>query len=86
MIWPRIPGADLSLKEPLNPSVSSIIGDINDDGIIGTTGLLMLQHSVVGQISLNSQQLYRADLHPVGGDDIIDIIDLLALEALVLTQ
>jgi hypothetical protein len=73
-------------SEPTNPLVTGIIGDINDDDVIDVSDLLLLQQAVVGQISLSSQERYRADTYPVDGDDILNLPDLLSLQMLLLMQ
>ena len=56
-----------------------IAGDINGDGSLSVSDLLMMQQAVVGERILESAEFYRADLSPVGGDGEITVADLLAL-------
>ncbi|MFW2404294.1 MAG: dockerin type I repeat-containing protein [Gammaproteobacteria bacterium] len=71
---------------PLNPTQSGIIGDIDGNGVIGIADLLLMQRALTGQTNLDPAQNHRADIHPVGGNDILDVGDVMALEAELLIQ
>jgi len=69
---------------PLDPLQSGLIGDISGDGGFNIQDLLLMQQALTGVVVLDLAETYRADLHPVGGDDVIDVPDWLALQKLVL--
>jgi len=72
---------------PLDPGQSGIIGDIDGDGIIGLTDLLLLQKALSDRQALDSQQQYRADVFPVGtGDGVVNVSDLVELKGTLLNQ
>jgi len=56
---------------------------INGDGKVDVSDLLLLQQTLVGQITLSPLQSVRADLHPAAGDGLIDLSDLLGLESIL---
>jgi hypothetical protein len=74
------------------PSVAEFIrfehlpGDINDDGRVDISDLLLMQRALIGQITLNAGQTLRADVSPPGGDSVLDIADLIELENILVTQ
>jgi len=68
---------------PLDPLQSGLIGDINGDGVFNAQDLLLVQQALTGVVVLDLAETYRADLHPVGGDDMINLSDWLALQKLV---
>jgi subtilisin family serine protease len=69
---------------PLDPLQSGLIGDISGDGDFNIQDLLLVQQALMGIVVLDLAETYRADLHPVGGDDMINLSDWLALQKLVL--
>ncbi len=70
---------------PMNSLQSGIIGDTDGDGGIDMADLLLLQRALSGQVTLDPAQAYRADMHPAGGDDVLDVRDLVALQATLLS-
>ncbi|MGI9329139.1 MAG: hypothetical protein ACR2QB_00340 [Gammaproteobacteria bacterium] len=64
-------------------TVSGIPGDINADGLVDVADLLLLHQALTGTISLSVTEKERADTHPTGGNDVLDVGDLLALQALL---
>ena len=62
-----------------------IPGDINLDGLVDAVDLLLMQQALVGKITLDANQTQAADLYPVGGDELIDLSDLVLLEQLLLS-
>ena len=58
-------------------------GDVDDDGTLGVGDLLLMQRAVTGQLAPTPLQFQRADLHPAGGDGVLNASDLLALELLL---
>ena len=66
---------------PLDPAQSGVRGDIDGNGVIGIQDLLLLQRALLGHITLDLQQAYRADVYPSGsGDDDLTISDLSELQ------
>ena len=68
---------------PLDPLLSGLIGDISGDGQFDVRDLLLMEQALIGRVTLDLAETYRADLHPDGDDD-IDLADLLALQSLLL--
>jgi len=58
-------------------------GDINGDGSVTVSDLLLMEQAATGNISLTQPQMSRADLYPTNGDGILDVADLLALQKIV---
>lgn len=75
---------DAQDQYPLDPLQSGLIGDISGDGGLNIQDLLLMERLLAGLVTLDAAATYRADLHPDGGDGVIDISDLLALQALLL--
>lgn len=68
---------------PLDNTQAGIAGDVDGNTLIDVSDLLLLQRYLIAETGLSSQQLYRADIHPAGGNDAVNIADLLRLEQLV---
>lgn len=54
-------------------------GDVNLDGRVDAADYLLIQRHVLGVINLDSEQIKRGDLYPVGGDGQITVSDLIIL-------
>jgi hypothetical protein len=73
------------------PSVAEFVrfgqapGDINDDGLVDISDLLLMQRALTGQITLNAGQMLRADVSPAGGNGVLDMADLIALKSILVT-
>jgi len=68
--------------DPLDPSSlpAGILGDINNDGVVDMADALLAQRHVSGLITLDSTQIARGDVAPVGAPDgILDIADVLVI-------
>jgi len=59
-------------------------GDIDGDGSVAVSDLLLMEQAITGAISLGQPELTRADLYPAGGDGVLNISDLLALQQIAL--
>lgn len=57
----------------------SQLGDVNADGSVNAADLLLVQRHVLSLITLDAQQIERADLYPAGGDGQITMSDSLLL-------
>lgn len=70
-------------------SVSSdgLPGDINDDGQVTVSDLLLLQQHLLNEsLIVDPYSIHRGDLYPPsGGDDVLDLSDHLQLEQLLVT-
>ncbi|MFW2403409.1 MAG: hypothetical protein ACN4GT_01500 [Gammaproteobacteria bacterium] len=78
---------DIYDQYPLDPAQSGIRGDIDGNGTIDVKDLLLLQQAMTNELALNSQQQYRADVHPVVlGDGELTIADLAELQGVLLGQ
>jgi dockerin type I repeat protein len=68
-------------------SVSSdgLPGDINDDGQVTVSDLLLLQQHLLNEALItDAYSIHRGDLYPLtGGDDVLDLSDRLQLEQLL---
>ncbi|MGI9329175.1 MAG: dockerin type I repeat-containing protein [Gammaproteobacteria bacterium] len=70
---------------PLDEFQAGVTGDTNGDGILSVADLTLLQRHLIGEISLNPAQKYRVNLYSDGGDDVVDVSDLLRLQSLILS-
>jgi hypothetical protein len=68
----------------IDVTVSGLPGDLNDDGLVNITDLLLMQEALAGQRTLTQVQQLRADLQPVGGNGRVDTADLLVLQKLLM--
>jgi len=73
-------GAD---QYPLDDTQSGIGGDIDGDGSLTITDMLLLERHLIGTTTLDPGAMYRADLHPAGGDNELSVSDLLHLKRLL---
>lgn len=60
-----------------------IIGDINVDGSVNISDLVILQKYLLGKISITAEQAARADVY---ADEVIDIFDMVLLRKTCLNQ
>lgn len=60
-----------------------IIGDVNADGSVNSSDLVILQKYLLGKIHLTAEQAARAD---VCADEVIDVFDMVLLRKLCLNQ
>lgn len=58
-------------------------GDVNYDGVVGISDMLLMQRAILGLTSLDINQISRGDLSPDGGDGLISISDMLLLQQLI---
>jgi len=73
-------GAD---QYPLDDTQSGIAGDIDGDGGLTIADLLLLERYLTDDYALDPAARYRADLHPAGGDDDVNVSDLLRLKQML---
>ena len=64
---------------------SHVPGDVNGDSRVDVADLLQMQLALTGEISLDRQQMSRADVYPTGGNGDLALSDLLALQQIVLS-
>lgn len=64
---------------------SHVPGDINADGSITVSDLLLMQQAIDGRLALDRQQLTRADTHPAGGNGTLNVSDLIVLQQITRT-
>ncbi|MGI9341254.1 MAG: thrombospondin type 3 repeat-containing protein [Gammaproteobacteria bacterium] len=69
---------------PLDISRAGIPGDVDGDGNVTIADLLLLERFLGGASGPDPAAQYRADLYPVGGDEQLDVADLLRLQELLL--
>lgn len=69
---------------PLDISRAGIPADVDGDGNVTIADLLLLERFLGGEIVLDPAEQYRADLYPDGGDEQLDVADLLRLQELLL--
>ncbi len=87
-------------SDPLNPldvdgdgtpdyvdadTIAGTAGDINGDGNVNLTDVLLVQRALTNQITLNASQIVQADVYPPIGDGVINVSDFLILVQLALT-
>jgi hypothetical protein len=72
--------ADGADQYPLDDTQAGIAGDIDGDGSLTVADLLLMERHLTGDYPLDPAARYRADLHPAGGDDDVNISDLLRLK------
>lgn len=78
---------DIHDQYPLDPGQSGIPGDIDGGGAVDVQDLLLLERALNGQVLLDTQQQYRADVFPVGnGDGALNVSDLIELKKFLLAQ
>jgi hypothetical protein len=65
-------------------TVILIPGDIDGDGSVTISDLLLMEQAIIGTITLSPLQESRADIYPGGGDGVLDIADLLTLQQMIL--
>ncbi len=64
--------------------ITVIPGDIDGDGSVTVSDLLLMEQAIIGAITLSPLQVSRADIYPGGGDGVLDIADLLTLQQMTL--
>ena len=63
--------------------ISPMSGDVDNDGVVALNDRLLINRTLLGELSLNCSWLSRGDLYPVGnGDGRVGLADLLLLENL----
>jgi len=60
-------------------------GDINDDGSVDVSDVLLIQQAINGRVTLDRQQTSRADVYPIGGNGDLEVSDLVTLQQIALT-
>lgn len=60
-------------------------GDINDDGSVDVSDVLLIQQAINGQVALDRQQMSRADVYPIGGNGDLEVSDLMTVQQIALT-
>lgn len=69
------------LTQAYNSLVTATSGDVNSDGTINVTDVLLILKNVIGSIEFNAKQQYVADLD---SDGIISVIDAVMLQRIIL--
>ncbi len=66
--------ATLTAKSPFDDT--SLIGDVNDDGVVDVLDAAAIQKYAVGKSTMTPEQLYNADVNNDGNVDVLDAAEI----------
>jgi hypothetical protein len=75
--------AEITLREVIKvvDQYQSLFGDINNDGVISVSDMLQIIGYLIGNLSLDENELSRAD---VNFDESVDVFDLMLISNIIL--
>ena len=75
--------AEITLREVIKvvDQYQSLLGDINNDGVISVSDMLQIIGYLIGNLSLDENELSSAD---VNFDESVDVFDLMLISNIIL--